>query len=271
MTDLEDVLRRFRPAPEPEGFWGRVQKGRLPDRGKEPRRWAWAAATAAATLFAGILSLVTASPRSGGSPLAPEEALARIRTALLTSETACIRFSLEPDTAGSPGAPRRKTGVVFLKQGNKLNLSVKEWGPGDSHGVPETEARVTSDGKRMERCLLHRGKEVSTDERGPRAVAQGLTEWFLGAGNLASWPAVVELEANEPIRDLRNGPETPGARILSYTAGKVAVTLSYDPLTYKVLRRVLRSERDGTVTETFQEYEFNEEMPDSYFVLAKEK
>jgi outer membrane lipoprotein-sorting protein len=273
MSNIEDVLRQFRPAPEPEGFWDRVQKGRLPDRGKgpQPRRWAWAAAAAAAALFAGILSLVTASPRFGGAPLAPEEALARIRTALLTSETACIRFSLEPDTARSPGAPSRKTGVVFLKQGNKVNLSVKEWGTGDPQGVPETEARVISDGKRMERCLLRRGKEVSAEAVGPRAVAQGLTEWFLGAGNLASWPAVVELEASEPIRDLRNGPETPGARVLSYTTGKVAVTLTYDPVTYKVLRRVLRSENIGTVTETFQEYEFNEEMPDSYFVLATEK
>jgi len=271
MSNIEDVLRRFRPAPEPEGFWDRVQKGMLPGRGKGPRRWAWAAATAAAALFAGILSLVTASPRFGGSPLAPEEALARIRTALLTSETACIRFSLEPDSASSPGAPGRKTGVVFLKQGNKLHLSVKEWGSGEPRGVPETEARVISDGRRMERCLLRQGKEVSAEEVGPRAVAQGLTEWFLGASNLASWPAVADLEANEPIRDLRNGPETPGARILSYTAGEVAVTLSYDPLTYKVLRRVLRSERVGTVTETFQEYEFNEEMSDSYFVLAKEK
>jgi hypothetical protein len=273
MSNIEDVLRRFRPAPEPEGFWDRVQKGTHPDRGKglRPRRWAWAAATAAAALFAGILSLVTASPRFGGSPLAPEEALARIRTALLTSETACIRYSLEPDTARSTDASNRKTGVVFLKQGNKVNLSVKEWGSEGPQGVPETEARVISDGKRMERCLLRRGKEVSVEEVGPRAVAQGLTEWFLGAGTLASWPAVVELEASEPIRDLRNGPDTPGARILSYTAGKVAVTLSYDPVTYKVLQRVLRSERIGTVTETIQEYEFDEEMPDSYFVLGKEK
>ncbi len=273
MSNIEDVLRQFRPAPEPEGFWDRVQNGRLPVRGTgpRPRRWAWASATAAAALFAAILSLVTASPRTTGLPPAPEEALARIRTTLLTSETACIRFSLEPDPLSPPGAPGRKTGVVFLKQGNKLNLSVKEWGSGDPQGVPETEARVISDGRRIERCLLSRGKEVIAEKAGSPAVAQGFTEWFLGAGNLASWPAVVELNVNEPIRDLRNGPETPGARVLSYTAGRVAVTLSYDPVTYKVLRRVLRSDKVGTVTETFQEYEFNEEMPDSYFVLAKEK
>jgi len=34
---------------------------------------------------------------------------------------------------------------------------------------------------------------------------------------------------------------------------------------------MLRSEAPGTVTEIFQEYEFDEEMPDSLFVLAKEK
>jgi hypothetical protein len=229
-------------------------------------------AAAAVALFALILTIVT-MPFRGASPVPPEEAMRRIQRALETSETACIKFTLEPDPAPSaaPGAVLRKTGVVFLKAGNKLNLSVKEWASRDSLGVPEAEARLISDGTRMERCLLRRGSQVSADEMKAQPLAQSLTEWFLHAGNLSSWPAVVDLGAREPIRDLRLAAPVPGAHVLSYTAGPVSVTLWYDPASYKVLRRMLRSEAIGTVTETFQEYEFNEDMPDSLFVLAKEK
>jgi len=274
MSNIEDLLRSFRPTPEPEGFWDRVRKGKLPEREPQARsRRGWTVAVAAAALFALILSIVLTPPR-GTASVPPEEALRKIREALETSETACIKFTLEPDTPSSvaaSGSLPRKTGVVFLKQGNKLNLSVKEWASRDTHGVPEAEARVISDGTRMERCLLRRGTEVSAEHLNAKPLAESLTEWFLRAGSLSSWPAVIDLGAREAIRDLKVDGSTPGAHVLSYTAGPVSVTLWYDPASYKVLRRMLRSEALGTVTETFQEYEFDEEMPDSLFVLATEK
>jgi hypothetical protein len=274
MSNIEDVLRSFRPAPEPEGFWDRVVEGRIPNRKTGlGRRRSWVVALAAAALFAFVLSIVS-KPFRGSAPVPPQRALQKIREALEHSETACIKFTLEPDpapSAAAPGALPRKTGVVFLKQGNKLNLSVKEWASRDTRGVPEAEARVISDGTRMERCLLRHGIEVSAEEMGAKSIAPGLTEWFLHAGTLSSWPAVVDLGAREPIRDLKANPPMPGAHVLSYTVGAVSVTLWYDSASYKVLRRILRSEAIGTATETFQEYEFNEDMPDSLFVLAKEK
>jgi hypothetical protein len=123
----------------------------------------------------------------------------------------------------------------------------------------------------MERCLLRQGAEVSAEHSGAKPIAPGLTEWFLHAGNLSSWPAVVDLGGREPIRDLKSEAPAPDAHVLTYTVGPVSITLWYDPLSYKVLRRTLRSEAIGTVTETIQEYEFNEDMPDSLFVLATDK
>jgi len=274
MTDIEDVLRSFRPAPEPEGFWDRVLKGKPSLRRTQPRQHrAWRVALAAAACIAMTVTFVTMRLR-GPAPVEPEEALRRIREAVVNSETACIRFALDPDpdtSATAAGAWPRKTGIVYLKQGNKLNLSVKEWPSQDTRGVPMTEARLISDGTRMEQCLLRRGAEVSVKSTAAKPLALSLANWFLQARNLSAWPAVVDLDTLEPIQNLKQDMPDSGAHVLSYTAGPVSVTLWYDPTTYKVLRRRLRSNAIGTVTETLQEYEFNESMPDSLFVLAQDK
>jgi hypothetical protein len=274
MTDIEDVLRNFRPAPEPEGFWDRVLEGKPPLARPGPRHHrAWKVALAAAALCALTLTIVTAALRNP-APIGPQEAFRRIREAVVNSETACIKFAIDPDP-GSPeataGSLHRKTGVVYLKHGNKLNLTVKEWPSQDTRGVPEAEARLISDGTRMERCLLRRGTEVVAEQMNAKPLAGSLADWFLHAGNLSSWPAVVDLGAREPIRDLKHEAPAPRAHVLSYTAGPVSITLWYDPTTYKVLRRIMRSKAIGTVTESLEEYEFNEDMADSLFVLAKDK
>ncbi|HVR86457.1 MAG TPA: hypothetical protein VMU54_19195 [Planctomycetota bacterium] len=270
MSNIEDVLRQFRPAKEPEGFWNRVLSGKRPDRKPWLRRpVGFVFAAAAAILLAFILALVSRPFRSGAAPAPPDVALERIRQALETSETACIRFTLEPE--GADPVRGRKTGVVFLKRGNKLNLSVQEWPSPDARGTPELEARLVSDGSRMERCLLRHGKEVEAHEMKPGKVGPGLADWYLQGGDLASWPAVVDVGHGEAIREVKSAPGTPQAHAVSYKVGALSVTLWYDPATFKPLRRTFRSEGHGSVTETYQEYEFNEDMPDSLFVLAKEK
>ena len=269
MSNIEDVLRQFQPAREPEGFWKRVLAGKAPQHEFwTVRRLPWAFAGAAAIFIAFIVALVSGVFRSSGAPVAPELALERIRQALLTSETACIRFTLEPE--GSEARGNRKTGVVFLKRGNKLNLSVKDW-PSRGRETPDMEARLVSDGSRMERCLLRHGKEVEAQELKPESIAPGLAEWFLRGGNLASWPTVVDVGRGEEIRDVKSVPGTAQSHALSYRVGDLSVTLWYDPATFKPLRRSFHSEGRGSSTETYQEYEFNEEMPDSLFALAKEK
>jgi len=242
MSNIEDLLRSFRPAPEPEGFWDRVVEGRVPNRGTGPgRRRAWVVAIAAAVLFTLILSVVS-KPFRGPAPVPPQEALQKIREALEHSETACIKFTLEPDnaqSAASPGALPRKTGVVFLKQGNKLNLSVKEWASRDTRGVPEAEVRVISDGTRMERCLLRRGTEVSAEEMRVQSIAESLTEWFLHAGNLSSWPAVGRPGSPGTDSGLEAGCARFGDPTCSPTARGRSRSLSgtIRP-SYKVLRRI---------------------------------
>lgn len=270
MSDIEDVLRQFRPAREPEGFWNRVLAGKPPGRETRPgRRLAWALAAAAAILFAFILAFVSGAFRSGLAPVAPELALGNIRQALELSETACIRFTLEPE--GPDAAGGRKTGVVFLKRGNKVNLSVKEWPSSKAGETPETEARLVSDGSRMERCFYRRGIEVEAQELKPESVARGLADWYLRGGDLASWPAVVDVARREAIHDLKSIPGTAGSHAVSYRVGDLTVTVWYDPATFKPLRRSFRRDGAGSLRETYQEYEFNEEMPDSHFALTREK
>ena len=272
MSNIEEVLRRFRPAKEPEGFWDRIREGRV----QEPelrfgRRGEWAVAVAASALLALVLGIVTGSHSSRKVPVAPEVALGRIRQALETAETACIRFSVEGDGGASQAGPPRKTGVVFLKRGNKVNLSVKEWASQDTRGVPQTEARLISDGNLMERCLLRRGTEIEARKTKPGSLSSEVADWYLRGGDLASWPAVVDIAHGEAIRELRSLPGTPEAHAVSYKVGTLSVTLWYDPATYKPLRRSFRSEGPGGATETVQEYEFNDDMPDSLFALAEEK
>jgi len=270
VSNIEDVLRQFQPAREPEGFWNRVLAGKAPERETRPgRRLAWALAAAAAILFAFILALVSGAFRSGVAPVAPELALGRIREAVLTSETLCIRFTLQPEGSESEG--KRKTGVVFLKRGNKVNLSVKEWPSSNARGTPETEARLVSDGSRMERSLLRRGKEVEAQELNPASIAPGLADWYLRGGDLASWPTVVDVGGGGAIHGVKSVPGTAQSPAVSYRVGDLTVTLWYDPTTFKPLRRSFHREGRGSSTETYQEYEFNEEMPDSLFALAKEK
>src|SRR5579859_3985572 len=161
MSDIEDVLRQFRPAKEPQGFWERVLKeNRQARKPGSFRRLGWVLAAAAAILVAFMAALVSGMFRSGTAPVAPEVALGRIRQALETADTACIRFTIAPEEEVSQTGRTRKTGVMFLKRGNKVNLSVKEWATPDTRGVPLMEARLISDGRQMERCLLRGGTEI---------------------------------------------------------------------------------------------------------------
>jgi outer membrane lipoprotein-sorting protein len=198
-------------------------------------------------------------------------ALGRIRQALETADTACIRFAIAPEDEASQAGGTRKTGVVFLKRGNKVNLSVKEWASPDTRGVPQTEARLISDGSQMERCLLRRGTEIEAEKSKPDSLSSAIADWYLRGADLASWPAVVDVAHGEPIRDVKSAPGSSNAPAISYKVGAVSVTLWYDPTTFIPVRRSFRSEGPGRATETYQEYEFNEDMPDSLFALAKEK
>ena len=272
MSNIEDVLRQFRPAKEPQGFWGRVLEGNRPRRASSSfRRLSWVLAAAAAILFAFMAALVTGMFRSGTAPVAPEVALGRIRQALETADTACIRFAIAPEDEASQASGTRKTGVVFLKRGNKVNLSVKEWASPDTRGVPQTEARLISDGSRMERCLLRGGTEIEVEKSRPDSLSSAVADWYLRGADLSSWPAVVDVARGEPIRDVKSAPGSSGAHAVSYQVGTVSVTLWYDPTTFKPLRRSFRSEGPGHATETYQEFEFNENMADSLFVLTEEK
>ena len=272
MSNIEDVLRQFRPAKEPEGFWDRVLEGKRPERESRPfRRVGWALAAAAAVLFAVLLALVSGMFRSGTGAVSPEVALEKIRQALENSETACIRFTVEPQGPASQAEGTRKSGVVFLKRGNKVNLSVTEWASPDTRGVPQTEARLISDGSQMERCLLRQGTEIDVEKSKPRSLSSAVADWYLRGAGLASWPGVVDVAHGEAIRDVRSVPGTPEAHAVSYKVGPHSVTLWYDPATFKPLRRTFRTEGRGIALESYQEYEFNEDMPDSLFVLAKDK
>jgi len=272
MSNIEDVLRQFRPAKEPQGFWDRVLEGNRARRASGSfRRLGWVLAAAAAILFAFMAALVSGMFRSGTASAAPEVALGRIRQALETAETACIRFAIAPEDEASQAGGIRKTGVVFLKRGNKVNLSVKEWASPDTRGVPQMEARLISDGSRMERCLLRRGTEIEAEKSKPDSLSSAVADWYLRGADLASWPAVVDVTRGEAIREVKSAPGSSNAHAISYKVGTVSVTLWYDPTTFKPLRRSFRSEGPGHATETYQEYEFNEDMPDSLFALAKEK
>jgi len=272
MSNIEDVLRQFRPAKEPQGFWDRVLEGNRARRASGSfRRLGWALAAAAAILFAFMAALGSGMFRSGPAPVAPDVALGRIRQALETADTACIRFAIAPEDEASPARGPRKTGVMFLKRGNKVNLSVKEWASPDTRGVPQREARLISDGNQMERCLLSRGTEIEAERSKPESLSSGVADWYLRGADLASWPAVVDVTRGEAIREVKSAPGSSNAPAISYKVGPVSVTLWYDPTTFKPLRRSFRSEGPGHATETYQEYEFNEDMPDSLFVLAKEK
>ena len=272
MSSIEDILREFRPAKEPYRFWERVREGKVPEPDRRARgRGGWNSAAAAAVLLALVMGLVTGMFRSGTAPAAPEVALGRIRQALETAETACIRFAIAPEDEASQAGGIRKTGVVFLKRGNKVNLSVKEWASPDTRGVPQMEARLISDGSRMERCLLRRGTEIEAEKSKPDSLSSAVADWYLRGADLASWPAVVDVTRGEAIREVKSAPGSSNAHAISYKVGTVSVTLWYDPTTFKPLRRSFRSEGPGHATETYQEYEFNEDMPDSLFALAKEK
>ncbi len=272
MSDIEDVLRQFRPAKEPQGFWDRVLEENRQARKSSPfRRLGWVLAAAAAILFAFMAALVSGMFRSGTAPVAPEVALGKIRQALETADTACIRFTIAPEEEVSQTGRTRKTGVMFLKRGNKVNLSVKEWASPDTRGIPQMEARLISDGSRMERCLLRGGTEIEAEKSTPDSLSSAIADWYLRGANLSSWPAVVDVAHGEPIRDVKSAPGNSGAHAVSYKVGTVLVTLWYDPTTFIPLRRSFRSEGPGRSTETYQEYEFNEDMPDSLFALAKEK
>jgi len=272
MSSIEDLLREFRPAKESEEFWDRVREDRVPEPDRRARgREGWKSAAAAAVLLALGLGLVADILRSGPAPVAPDVALGRIRQALETADTACIRFAIAPEDEASPARGPRKTGVMFLKRGNKVNLSVKEWASPDTRGVPQREARLISDGNQMERCLLSRGTEIEAERSKPESLSSGVADWYLRGADLASWPAVVDVTRGEAIREVKSAPGSSNAPAISYKVGPVSVTLWYDPTTFKPLRRSFRSEGPGHATETYQEYEFNEDMPDSLFVLAKEK
>jgi outer membrane lipoprotein-sorting protein len=219
------------------------------------------------------------------NPATSLEAFENIEEALLKARSLRIAFKGETLMQSDEGDPERKTtfsGVLLLKEGDKaLYSSVRE--------VPG--------GKRLDTFLVSDGSKMSGSREGgqnsetPSGLKRALTLALSRMGPCSAAGAVAaalgHLNPLDPGETMESalvvgdfGPlETDGdAKVIEFrfkgvkfgTSGKVR--LWYDPKTYAVRKRTLFvASRKTTITDVFDEYVLNPDLPDDRFKLPQER
>jgi hypothetical protein len=276
MSDVEDLLRLYRPVRAPLDVWKRALEDGGPKRSGE-RGWMRLLLGIAGAGFLGILYLVLA--RSGPWDSGDYALETRAREALYALEAAAeragtlqVKFRVKGAMAGT-GEPEEfdSSGTVLLKEKNKIHFSLNVRRNGD-----ERESFLISNGETMTNGFF-------LQEECPEHLSRDFTRRMIRTGIVASrLLRALHEDATDPRRtfdafEFREEPGEEGSHILSYKLrtgpkeGQVtAVKLWYDPKSLRLIRRIV-SNPTRSYTESYDQYELGVEIPDDAFDLSKRK
>jgi outer membrane lipoprotein-sorting protein len=203
-----------------------------------------------------------------------EETYRRVEETLAKAKTLSIQYRAE--LAFGPQKMTLK-GSVFLKEGNRLKITLTSVDP----AAPKQEASAASDGTTV-RSLPPRPGSPEVEWNAPATLNEDVTVSLLRAGcfELHRVPSRIHFSELKPkealiVADLRKGEDDGGFRTLTFTFkegnGSGNVKLWIDPKTWTLKRRVLNVElvpgQNSTVTENYDTFKVNGEIPNDAFAL----
>jgi hypothetical protein len=191
-----------------------------------------------------------------------------------------VRFTMELTEDGRD--PIAASGEVWVKTGNKLFVVARVDGPAE-----RKETRFIGAGGKM--VTERDGKATAPEPTWPDLSVR-MTSGFLRVG-IAALDKIARYHTPAPneetdikkilvLSDFRTGPDDGEARTLTYRveAGKAEVlnvTLTYDPLTCRLLKRTTtlakRNRHEATVVEKYEEFTLDAVIPDEKFSFPEEK
>lgn len=215
-----------------------------------------------------LLAAVAAAGWAGGPQDGPAEAeFKKIRETIEKARTVKARFKTE----GAAGGQKvLVSGSLLFKEGNKARLETRMVA-----GDLEIRFRSVSDGKKIT-VRSNLGNLPGPEEFAAfDGYADSLRRCLI---LLSAPPGQYPSAQDDPTRrfvahDFKAGAEEGGAKTLSFTVtadGRpVELRLWYDPKTFALRKRTIEmSEPKVSLTETFEEFLLDAEVPDSEFAPA---
>jgi outer membrane lipoprotein-sorting protein len=211
-----------------------------------------------------------------------EEMFKKIEDGIETAKTVRVVFHCAGQ-APLPGGDQevKSTGTLLLKEGNRINIFQRI-----TAGGQEQELRHISDGA----TLLRRwpgGLEDTNKTPDTLSANVGIAlarTWaqasFGGSGGPGSLTGKkLDLREKYQVSDFKTEPDEKEAKVLSYKVtpkrgDAMQITLFYDPQKLVPLKRTIRTLKPDevmTLTETYEEFVLNADIPDEKFKLPEEK
>ena len=200
-----------------------------------------------------------------------EETFRRVEETLAKAKTLSIQYRVE---LAMGDQKMSATGSVLIKEGNRLKITL-------ATTVPKQEASAASDGTTV-RCLPPRPSTPEVEWPVPAALNADVTVFLLRSGcfELHRVPSRMHFNEMKPketllVSDLRKGEDDGGLRTLTFTLrenqGRGEVKVWIDSKTWTLKRRVMSVEtapgKTSTVTENYDTFKVNGEIPDHAFAL----
>ena len=211
---------------------------------------------------------------------AADEVFKKIESALDGAKAVRVKFKCEG--FGKRGDNETKivsSGLLLLKEGNRCRLDTKALVNSDD----EVTVSIVSDGLKTRFEGAGKSKEIPRKTRNRFYWNELLRPGMLGASMLRSHAKPDKIEDQiYLVSNFGDGDAEKGARTLTYdlrlagNKGAGKVKLWYDPKGYKLLRRTLQFENGEDnvkveISETYEEYALDIEIPDDRFSLTTEK
>jgi outer membrane lipoprotein-sorting protein len=212
-----------------------------------------------------------------GQEMNADETFRKIEETIRKAGTVAVRFSCESARRGDEKKVSA-SGELLLKEGNKCSYRFHKKVPGEG----EVSVSIVSDGTTTQT----RVNGALTREAATRDVQNRRLSMFLARSGLfvyqllpALFPGIRRggpLETLE-IVDAAHGKEEDSARTVRYDlkvpgqeGPAIRVTLFYEARTFKPLKRVVTIE-DLTITETYESFVTDSDLPDEKFALPREE
>ena len=193
-----------------------------------------------------------------------EETFKRLEQSVQKAKSLTLKYRLDLTQGGQTATA---TGVLFLKEGNKLKVTIV-----GAKGNPWT----VSDGTKMkvdDRQAVLDGAEWDT----PKDLNAKMTTAFVRRGllDLPDFPGRLrryDIDPKEKIKvsDFKFGDKDGDLQTLTYVVqegnGQADLKLWFDPKSLALKKRTLSVARmNAIVTETYEEFTVNGEIPDEIF------
>jgi outer membrane lipoprotein-sorting protein len=219
-----------------------------------------------------------------------EETFKKLEETIEKAKTVTIKFKWERKPTKKQPTPSAASGSIFWKEGNKASVSVKFYEGQDPQ--LRQEWSLVSDGTQMKASGV---LEMAAKSATPKDLVSGLAK-ILVRGGIYHFDSIMLLACSGnkgkeklsmedcvgavQVMRLKAGEDDKAAKTLGYSLVSIdpdhEIRLWYDPASYRLLRRTYATnpfalDPEFRLTETYEEFSLNADIPDEKFKLPEEK